>query len=69
VVDIGFVLCIGVVGVSCAGDPGMLGDLAGLVGQRGVGVAVVGGDPGEQLGFAGQQRGGCGGVAGEVVRV
>jgi hypothetical protein len=58
-------LCIGVLGVSGGGGAGAFGGLTGLVGVGGVGVGVLVGDPGEQLGLVGQQRGVLGGVAAE----
>jgi hypothetical protein len=56
-------MCIGVVGVSCRGVSGAFGGLTGLLGVDGVGVGVLVGDPGEQVGLAGQERGLVGGAA------
>lgn len=58
---------VGVVGVSCRGVAGVLSDLTGLVGVCGVGAGLLG-DPGEQFGLVGQQRGAFGGVVGEAMR-
>jgi hypothetical protein len=44
---------------------GVFGGLMGLVGEGGVGVGVLVGDPGEQFGLVGQQCGVFGGVAAE----
>jgi hypothetical protein len=41
------------------------GDVARLIGEGGVGVGVLVGDPGEQVGLVGQQLGSIGGVAAE----
>ena len=44
--------------MSGGGDAGAFGGLTGLVGVGGVGVGVLVGDPGEQLGLASEQGGG-----------
>jgi hypothetical protein len=59
-------MCIGVVGVSCCGGAGAFGGLTGLLGVDGVGVGVLVGDPGEQVGLVGQQGGVVGRVAAAV---
>jgi len=55
----------GVVGDGAVGGcgAGVPGDVAGLVGEGGVGMGVLVGDPGEQVGFVGEQPGSIGGVA------
>ena len=50
-----------VVGVSRMGLAGVLSDLAGLPGVCGVGAWVLG-EPGEQRGLVGEERGAFGGV-------
>jgi hypothetical protein len=47
------------------GGPGVPGYVARLIGEGGVGVGVLVGDPGEQVGLVGQQLGSIGGVAAE----
>ena len=57
-------MCIG--GVSRGdGALGAFGDVTGFARVCGVGAGVLIGDPGEQLGLVGQQRGVLGGVAAE----
>ena len=47
------------------GGPGVLGDVAGLFGEGGIGAGVLVGDPGEQVGLVAEQLGSVGGVAAE----
>jgi hypothetical protein len=47
------------------GCPGVLGDVAGLFGEGGIGAGVLVGDPGEQVGLVAEQLGSVGGVAAE----
>ena len=51
--------------MSGRGGAGALGGLTRLAGVGGVGVGVLVGDPREQVGLAGEQRGVLGGVAAE----